>query len=583
MAHAHFHSFCRTASVAAFATLAVCTALALLPRPARGADQNIAREILNLEAELGNGGDSQILDEIIAEASARIPARTGYSREQALEALGAIHEITLEKGFLYKASSFTLSESLTPRTLSRNELELLASYDSLAQSFLQSGLPYFHTYCPGCVLYLDRQRQEAQVTANPNGRYYFTQCATLSFLYLGVAEALNLPCRALSLPLHIAIRWDLDDGSFINWQPLHGREESDGELAAFYHLDPAQIASGVYLRPLTRDQVLALDWFLIGVAWEDRDNPQRAMEAMQRSLHLDDRNPLTHFHLGVINHTTQHYTAAVRDFTDAINLDPAFARSYLNRGWSLFRSDNFDEAVQDFTRAIELDPRIVEAYLGRGWSEFKKGLLQLALQDFSKAIELDPQNDSGYMGRGATYRQLGEAALAEEDLTRAEALADSPSSLSSAAGSGGSAPSADLLQEIAPLDLQMAVNQLSVQGTAAILAFVGSGDADSIRSLSAIAELLRTTDNQGFTLFVIFSDRANNQSQPELLRRLPELAPLAQFAYYGGPTVADAFQVTTVPSTLLYTSTGNLYSRVEGVPDKYTLALALPRLLSGGP
>ncbi|THB68275.1 MAG: tetratricopeptide repeat protein, partial [Desulfovibrio sp.] len=414
----------------------------------------VAHEILAIEAELGNSLDSSILDAIIREAAVHIPRKPSYTRQEALDILTTIFDITIEKGFLYKASSFTLGQSLTPRHLSGNEIELLSSYDNLYRSFVQSDLMYFHHYCPGCVLYLDRERQEPVVMTDPGGRYYFTQCATLSFIYLAVAETLDLPMQALSLPLHIAIRWQLDDGTYINWQPLNGRQESDEQMARSYAIDPSLISSGVYLRSLTRNEVLALGWFLVGVAWMERNDTFHAQYAMENSLFLDDFHPLTHYHLGVIHHTNEQYLTALHHYTQSLALDDTFARTHLGRGWSFFRLGEYEEAAQDFSRSLQIDGNLAEAYMGLGWAYYKRGNNEAAVVEFNKALELNPELPSAYIGRSAALDALGRSDEARADMDMADNLEQHPTSLSGA-GNGSGQDQEDILTQVEALDVQM--------------------------------------------------------------------------------------------------------------------------------
>lgn len=50
------------------------------------------------------------------------------------------------------------------------------------------------------------------------------------------------------------------------------------------------------------------------------------------------------------------YDRAIRDFTEAIRLNPQYAIAYYNRGLSYFRSGNYRRAIADYEEALQIDP-----------------------------------------------------------------------------------------------------------------------------------------------------------------------------------------------------------------------------------
>ncbi|HKW45685.1 MAG TPA: tetratricopeptide repeat protein [Candidatus Eremiobacteraceae bacterium] len=86
------------------------------------------------------------------------------------------------------------------------------------------------------------------------------------------------------------------------------------------------------------------------------------------------------------------------------------------------KAGNNEAAIHDFDQAIQLDPTFMASYLDRGNAEVRAGRLDDAIIDFSRVIKADPNNATAYSDRGASYGQLGENALALADLRRAQAL-----------------------------------------------------------------------------------------------------------------------------------------------------------------
>ena len=78
---------------------------------------------------------------------------------------------------------------------------------------------------------------------------------------------------------------------------------------------------------------------------------------------------------------------AMKDFDEAINLDPKNARNFHNRGLVKFGLDQKEDALKDFSIAIILSPQ--KEYLeDRSSLRFELGDYYGAIKDFNLAKEL---------------------------------------------------------------------------------------------------------------------------------------------------------------------------------------------------
>ena len=87
-------------------------------------------------------------------------------------------------------------------------------------------------------------------------------------------------------------------------------------------------------------------------------------------------------------HMTSDYRNAALAFTSAIELDPAYARAYLNRGMAHERMNDTQQAVADYGRAIELIPKDAKAYYIRGLLFHRLGKDLEAADDMKASAEL---------------------------------------------------------------------------------------------------------------------------------------------------------------------------------------------------
>jgi tetratricopeptide (TPR) repeat protein len=94
---------------------------------------------------------------------------------------------------------------------------------------------------------------------------------------------------------------------------------------------------------------------------------------------------------------------AIRDYTEALRVDPNLAFAYENRGMLYDESGERDKALKDFSEAIQLDPNLYHAFLGRGLIDMERKDLDQAIEDFSEAARIDPSSAAAYNNRGLAY------------------------------------------------------------------------------------------------------------------------------------------------------------------------------------
>lgn len=111
--------------------------------------------------------------------------------------------------------------------------------------------------------------------------------------------------------------------------------------------------------------------------------------------------------------------AALEDLNRAIELNPNFAKAYMNRGSLYGLLERWDDALLDFNRAIELDPKLVPSYVYRGYIFGFRTEFESALQDLDQAVSLDEQNSTTYYIRATVYQKQKQWDNALQDINRA--------------------------------------------------------------------------------------------------------------------------------------------------------------------
>lgn len=90
-----------------------------------------------------------------------------------------------------------------------------------------------------------------------------------------------------------------------------------------------------------------------------------------------------------------------------------------NQAFTYLRDGHLDAALKAFTQAIELEPNDAESRYGRGVAFLENGFPDTAIQDFRIAIAWGYDSADIYCQRGLAYAQMGVFLLAIADCTRA--------------------------------------------------------------------------------------------------------------------------------------------------------------------
>jgi tetratricopeptide (TPR) repeat protein len=145
-----------------------------------------------------------------------------------------------------------------------------------------------------------------------------------------------------------------------------------------------------------------------------------SLTTVTEAIELDPKFARTWDIRGNVHVDLHQYGMAISDFSKAIELDPKLFPAWIRRG-ELYRDlRHYEKAVADFSKAIELDAKHWWTWTARGVSYGDLGQYDKAVADFSKAIELDPNSPDPWGNRGKVYLEhLGQPEKAVADLSKA--------------------------------------------------------------------------------------------------------------------------------------------------------------------
>ena len=82
----------------------------------------------------------------------------------------------------------------------------------------------------------------------------------------------------------------------------------------------------------------------------------------------------------------------------------------------------YDAAIKDFNEAIRINPTAAAHFVGRASTYMYKQMFQPAIADFTVAIKLSPGDEYTYLHRGIAYHSVNEPDKAIDDYTEANKI-----------------------------------------------------------------------------------------------------------------------------------------------------------------
>ena len=98
----------------------------------------------------------------------------------------------------------------------------------------------------------------------------------------------------------------------------------------------------------------------------------------------------------------------------AVAVAPELAEARVARGFTLSLSRQYEQAVREFTEAIRINPNLFEAYYYFARASFANGEVERSAELFSKAAEVRRDDYQSPILLAQSLRMLGRAAEAQE-------------------------------------------------------------------------------------------------------------------------------------------------------------------------
>ncbi|MBI4597915.1 MAG: tetratricopeptide repeat protein [Candidatus Omnitrophica bacterium] len=99
--------------------------------------------------------------------------------------------------------------------------------------------------------------------------------------------------------------------------------------------------------------------------------------------------------------------AAVKEFQEAVRVNPSFDQAYDNLGTAYDHLERFEEAIAAHQQALSINPNNPKVYNNLGGAYLKSGRSEQAIEAFQKALSLNGSYAAALNNLGAAYYSVG--------------------------------------------------------------------------------------------------------------------------------------------------------------------------------
>ena len=145
---------------------------------------------------------------------------------------------------------------------------------------------------------------------------------------------------------------------------------------------------------------------------------EQALDEYSQAIELDPAYALAYFYRGLVHVWNGSWANALTDMQQVTLLDPDQAYAHHIAGLMYMREEDYAAAAAAISAAIDLRPDESEFYADRAAAYFSLGDVEAALDDLDTVLRYDPDSPQMLFMRAAAHRALENRGAAIADLER---------------------------------------------------------------------------------------------------------------------------------------------------------------------
>ncbi|BAY40965.1 TPR repeat protein [Nostoc sp. NIES-2111] len=197
--------------------------------------------------------------------------------------------------------------------------------------------------------------------------------------------------------------------SFQQAQPIYQYESQPSlstKINKNYSIQPA-FTNTKNILSAPRQEEVNLDYTKIGDECFEGGEYTASIKNYTQALQLNSNDAELYYKRGLAYYQLGDYEQAITDYSQAININLHDAKSYHKRGLALSQLAAYEAAIADYTQAIRINPHTAVVYRNRAEARSHLGDNQGAIEDYTQAIKINPQYADIYKNRGISRYLLG--------------------------------------------------------------------------------------------------------------------------------------------------------------------------------
>jgi protein O-GlcNAc transferase len=149
-----------------------------------------------------------------------------------------------------------------------------------------------------------------------------------------------------------------------------------------------------------------VSFYNYGLILKRLNKPESALRQFDQALRLNPGVAETWNNRATALSDLKRYDEAIADFDKALKLQPNYAEAHCNKAKAFVNLKRFDEASATYDKALEISPDLAAAWLGRGEVQFQLHRYSEALVAYDKALAIDAASPEAWLGRGNANVEL---------------------------------------------------------------------------------------------------------------------------------------------------------------------------------